>query len=183
MPLPKLTDEQVEWIVKEVAAYIQKQRQLFIARAVPVNSNQKAALQSFFPASVLDSARTVVLSSSQRVSNPYFYGNLVAMGFTAGSLPDFSQMAATTFVETIVSHGQLTDRTLFHELVHVVQYTRLGLSTFAAKYVTGFLKGGSYEAIPLEMNAYQLDERFASAPMNSFSVETEVQKWIDAGKF
>jgi hypothetical protein len=77
----------------------------------------------------------------------------------------------------------MTDRTLFHELVHVVQYTKLGLSAFAAKYVTGFLNGGSYEAIPLEMNAYELDERFAEAPMNGFSVETEVQRWIDAGKF
>jgi hypothetical protein len=105
------------------------------------------------------------------------------MGFTHESLPDFSQMAAVTFVDTIVSHGQLNERTLFHELVHVVQYAKLGLDTFAAKYVTGFLKGGSYEAIPLEMNAYELDERFATAPMNSFSVETEVQNWIDAGKF
>lgn len=85
-------------------------------------------------------------------------------------------------MDTIVSHGPLTERTLFHELVHV-QYAKLGLSAFAAKYVTGFLKGGSYEAIPLEMNAYELDARFASAPLNSFLVETEVQAWIDAGKF
>lgn len=153
MPLPRLNDEQAAWIVKEVAAYIQKQRQLFIARAAVLNPTQKAALQSFFPASALDSARIVVLSN-QHVSNPYFCANLVAMGFPPGSLPDFSQMAAITFVETIVSHGQLTDRTLFHELVHVVQYIKLGLPTFAAKYVKGFLKGGSYEAIPLEMNAY-----------------------------
>jgi len=60
-------------------------------------------------------------------------------------------------------------------------YAKLGLAAFAAKYVTGFLKGVSYEAIPLEMNAYQLDARFASKP--SSSVETEVQAWIDAGKF
>jgi hypothetical protein len=182
MPLPKLSDEQVAWIVKEVTAYIQKQRQLFIARAVHLNPNQKADLQSFFPASALDSARVLVLAT-QRVPNPYFYAQLLAMGFTPESLPDFSQMAAVTFVDTIVSHGQLTERTLFHELVHLVQYTKLGLPAFAAKYVTGFLKGGSYEAIPLEVNAYQLDARFASAPTNSFSVETEVQAWIDAGKF
>src|SRR5436853_935557 len=51
------------------------------------------------------------------------------------------------------------------ELVHVVQYEKLGLKEFAAKYVTGFLSGGSYEAIPLEMNA------------------DEVQRWIDTGRF
>jgi hypothetical protein len=122
----------------------------------------------------------VVVLPIERIPNPDFYEQLLAMGFTPESLPDFSEMAAVTFVDTIVSHGKLTERTLFHELVHVVQYAKLGLGAFAAKYVRSFLSGGSY---PLEMNAYQLDERFASAPMNSFSVETEVQKWIDAGKF
>ena len=182
MLLPKLSDEQVAWIVKEVANYIQKQRHRFIARAVHLNPNQKADLQSFFPASALDSARILVLTR-ERVPNPYFYAQLLAMGFTPDSLPDFSHMAAVTFVETIVSHGQLTDTTLFHELVHLVQYTKLGLQDFAAKYVRGFLNGGSYKAIPLEMNANELDAQFASAPMNGFTVETEVQAWIDAGKF
>jgi hypothetical protein len=182
MPLPQLNNDQVAWIVREVVAYIQQQRQLFIARAAPLNPTQKLALRPFFPASALDSTRVLVLGR-ERTLNPYFYPQLLAIGFTPESLPDFSQMAAVTFVDTIVSHGKLNERTLFHELVHVVQYAKLGLPTFAAKYVTGFLNGGSYEAIPLEMNAYQLDERFASAPMNSFSVETEVQKWIDAEKF
>lgn len=182
MPLPKLSDEQVAWIIEEVAAYIYQQRQFFIPRTVPLSPNQKAALQPFVPASELDSARVVALAT-ERVPNPYFYPQLLAIGFTPESLPDFSQMAAITFVDAIVSHGPLTERTLFHELVHVVQYAKLGLGAFAAKYVMGFLKGGSYEAIPLEMNAYELDSRFALAPMNSFSVETEVQALIDAGKF
>jgi hypothetical protein len=182
MPLPKLHEEQVAWIVEEVAAYIHEHRHLFRPRTVVLSPNQRSALQPFLPAYALDSTRVVVLPI-ERVPNPYFYPQLLAIGFTPGSLPDFSQMAAITFVDTIASHGPLTERTLFHELVHVVQYAKLGLDAFAAKYVMGFLKGGSYEAIPLEMNAYRLDERFASAPMNSFSVENEVQAWIDAGKF
>ncbi len=92
-------------------------------------------------------------------------------------------MAAVTFVDTIVSDEVFTDRLLFHELVHVVQYDKLGLGEFSARYVRGFLSGGRYEAIPLEMNAYQLDARFSAAPMNPFSVEAEVQEWIDAGRF
>lgn len=47
----------------------------------------------------------------------------------------------------------------------------------------GFLSGGSYEAIRLEMNAYELDARFAAAPARPFSVESEVQQWLDKGKF
>jgi len=35
---------------------------------------------------------------------------------------------------------------------------------------------------PLEMNAYELDARFAGAPEKPFPVADEVQSWIDVGK-
>ena len=57
------------------------------------------------------------------------------------------------------------------------------MAGFAAKWVGGFLVGGSYEAIPLEQNAYELDERFATSPGTPFSVEDEVQEWIDFDVF
>jgi hypothetical protein len=150
-------------------------------RTLPLNAGQIAAMQPFFLASTLDSVKVLVLSP-ERVSNPPFYRQLLQMGFTAAALPDFSHMAAITFVDTVVSHEPFTDRLLFHELVHVVQYEKLGLAEFAAKYVRGFLSGGSYEAIPLEMNAYQLDAQFAAAPAEGFPVADEVQRWIQADR-
>jgi hypothetical protein len=57
------------------------------------------------------------------------------------------------------------------------------LSEFAARYVKGFLTGGSYEAIPLEINAYELDARFAGSPTKPFSVVDDIQAWIDADRF
>jgi len=180
--MPSLADSQIAWVIQQVAVYIDRQRRTYRRRAVPLDPNQLSVMRTFFPASTLDAARLVALSG-ERVSNPPFYGELMRMGFEAGSLPDFSLMGAITFVDTVVSHEPFTDRLLFHELVHVVQYEKLGLAEFAAKYVMGFLSGGSYEAIPLEMNAYELDERFATAPTRPFSVETEVKAWIDAGMF
>jgi hypothetical protein len=182
MPLPDISAAQIEWVVKQVAAYIGQQRQTYRRRAVPLDPNQMAAMRPFFPASTLDSARVVALAG-ERVGNPPFYAELVRMGFGAGSVPDFAHMAAITFVDTVASHGPYDDRLLFHELVHVVQYEKLGLTEFAAKYVKGFLSGGSYEAIPLEMNAYELDARFAGAPARPFLVEAEVQAWIHSGRF
>ncbi len=181
MPLPPLGSLQVDSVMRQVAAYISVQHQTYRHRAMPLDRNQKEAMEPFFPASTLDSARVLVLSS-ERVCNPPFYGELLHMGFDAAILPDFTDMTAITFVDTVVSHGPFTDRLLFHELVHVVQYQKLGLEGFAVKYVRGFLGGGSYEAIPLEMNAYELDARFAEAPRKAFSVTGEVQGWIDAGK-
>jgi hypothetical protein len=182
MPLPKLGDAQIAWIIEQVAIYIEGQRQTYRFRAVPLDRNHKTVMQPFFPVSTLESARVTALAG-ERVSNPPFYGELMKMGFEAGSLPDFADMAAITFVDTVISHGPYDERLLFHELVHSVQYEKMGLAEFSAHYVRGFLSGGSYEAIPLEINAYQLDARFARAPMNHFSVEAEVQAWIDAGRF
>ncbi len=181
MPLPTLNPTQVERVVQQVAAYIQNQRHTYQPGVAPLSLNQKNAMRSFFPQPALDSVRLVVLTE-QRVNNPPFYGALVQMGFSPAALPDFAHMAAITFVDTVVSYEAFTDRLLFHELVHVVQYEKLGLEGFANKYVRGFLTGGSYDAIPLEMNAYDLDARFAGAPTRAFSVADEVQRWINAGK-
>jgi len=42
--------------------------------------------------------------------------------------------------------------------------------------VRGFLSGGSYEEIPLEKQAYELEGRFASNPAEQFSVDADVRK-------
>lgn len=182
MVLPNLTSAQIQWIVQQAATYAERQRQTYRRRAIQLDERQRDAMQPFFSAPTLDSTRVVVLSG-ERVSNPPFYGELMRMGFEADSLPDFAHMAAITFVDTVVSHEPFSERLLFHELVHVIQYEKLGLAEFAAKYVRGFLTGGSYEAIPLEMNAHELDARFAAEPAKVFSAAADVQEGIDASRF
>ena len=71
---------------------------------------------------------------------------------------------------------------LFHELVHVEQYRQLGIPRFSELYVRGFLNGGSYEAIPLEVNAYSFEDRFRRDPQRGFSVEAEVTQWLAEGR-
>jgi hypothetical protein len=181
MSLPHLKPDQIGWIAGQVEAYITAQRATFRPGAVPLNPTQTATMTPFFATTTLTPARLVVLNA-QRVPNPPFYPSLLQMGFPLALLPNFSDMAAITFVDTAVFHVPITDRTLFHELVHVVQYEKLGQPTFAAKYVTGFLTGGCYENIPLEINAYELDARFAAAPATGFAVNAVVQEWIDTGR-
>jgi hypothetical protein len=72
---------------------------------------------------------------------------------------------------------------LFHELVHVEQYRQLGVPRFAELYVSGFLSSGSYEAIPLEVNAYALGARYENDSAQHFSVADEVSTWIAEGRF
>jgi hypothetical protein len=112
---------------------------------------------------------------------PPFYEMLRQMGLV--NLPDFSTMVAVTFDDVVISHQPFTDGLLFHELVHVEQYRRLGIPRFAELYVRGFLTGGGYDGIPLELSAYLLEDRFESDPQTRFSVEDEVTAWIRQGRF
>jgi hypothetical protein len=91
-------------------------------------------------------------------------------------------MAAITFSDVVVSHEPFSNGILFHELVHVEQYRQLGSPRFSELYVRGFLNVGSYEAIPLEVNASTLGGRFESDPQRAFSVEDEVRRWAVEGR-
>lgn len=180
---PSLSTAQIEAIATAVADYIAQQRSDYVKESISLSSEQKGPLRAFFPASVLESTQFVELMPGRHITNPLFYGELMAMGFHSSTLPNFRDMAAVTFQDVVVSYGTISEQTRFHELVHVIQFQKLGLSRFALKYVTGFLNGGGYDGIPLERNAYELDARFACDRSHSFSVDAEVQSWIASNRF
>lgn len=154
MATPILNPAQVKEIAARVSAYIASMREEYGRKAAPLGEAVTRKFAGFFAESLLGSTRTAVISG-RRVKEPDFYPQLAALGFA--NLPSFSGMAAITFGDVIVSHQPFSDRLLFHELVHVEQYRQLGIEKFATLYVRGFLQGGSYDAIPLERNAYELD--------------------------
>jgi len=168
MPHPKLSEAQIRELAGWVAVYISEQRESFRGKAVAIEPSHKAALQPFFPALVLEGVKV----TRGRAGEPSFYRQLRGLGIT--NAPPFSDMAGITFQDIVVHAEPLTRRLLFHELVHAVQYVQLGLQGFAEHYVRGFLSGGSYEEIPLEKQAYELEGRFASNPAEQFSVDADV---------
>jgi hypothetical protein len=170
----------VKQVSGEVARYISAQRDRFFSRAAPMEVGAKTALHGFFRAEVLESTRFLVLNG-ERIENPEFYVTLRGLGFR--NLPDFRWMAAVTLQDVVVAHEAFSDGLRFHELVHVEQYRQLGGRQFAELYVRGFLNGGGYEGIPLEINAYELGGRFETNPARSFSVEEEVAEWVKARRF
>jgi hypothetical protein len=178
MSIFALTEEQISDIVALVSQYITAQRERYSPRTIPLSAQQAAAIGGFFALEVLESTRLLVLEG-ERVANPDFYPMLRHLGFN--NLPDQSAMSAITFCDVVVSHQPFSDALLFHELVHAEQYRQLGIPQFSELYVRGFLSGGSYEAIPLEVNAYTLEGRFAADPSCQFSVTDEVRRWIAGG--
>jgi hypothetical protein len=149
-----LPPQVIEIVSGLVAGYIESNRRKYIELAEP-----------FFPADVLSDARSA--AARPRLLNPGFYSQLRALGIKR--LPDLANVAAITFIDVIVHQAPLTDDLLFHELVHIVQYRKLGLQEFARLYVKGFMIGGSYAGIPLERQAYALDTRFSAATHLPFS--------------
>ena len=180
MPIPRFSEDQIAQFANLVANYISRQRETYVPRAVPLSAGQRFDVERFFVPEVLDQVRVLVLRG-ERVANPDFYPMLTAAGLD--NLPDQSSSSAITFRDVVVAHDSCSVGLLFHELVHVEQYRQLGVSTFAEMYVRGFLDGGCYDAIPLEVNAYSLSERFESDPRRAFSVEEEVERWIAEGRF
>ena len=179
MATPQLTPEQVARVSALVAQYIAGQRDRYAPRAVALSAQQRDAMRGFFSPQLLDGTRLLVLQR-ERVANPEFYPMLRTMGFH--NLPDQSTMSAITFNDVVVSHEPFSSGLLFHELVHVEQYRQFGAPRFAELYVRGFLTGGSYEAIPLEINAYALEGRFSADPQKQLSVASEVARWMAEGK-
>ena len=178
--MPNLSAEMVEQVSREVATYIGAQRGRFFSRGVAMPAEAKMALRGFFRAEVVESTRFLVLDG-ERIENPGFYGMLRGLGLT--NLPEFRSMAAVTFQDVVVGHETFSDGLRFHELVHVEQYRQLGVQRFAELYVRGFLNGGGYDGIPLEINAYALGGRFEREAGRVFSVEEEVAGWVTAGRF
>jgi hypothetical protein len=179
METPRLTPDQIAQVSGLVSQYISTQQEKYAPRAIPLSAQQKAAMNGFFSPQLLEGTRLLVVKG-ERVGNPDFYPMLRNLGFN--NLPDQSTMGAITFSDVVVSHEAFSDGLLFHELVHVEQYRQLGIPRFSELYVRGFLNGGSYEAIPLEVNAYTLGGRFESDPRRMFSVEDEVGRWAAEGK-
>ena len=179
MDLSKIPPGMIGQVAVMVSDYISSSRKKYGANAMPLTPEQRAAMLPFFPADILDQTRLLVLKG-QRIQDPGFYTMARMMGFK--DLPSFSDVAAVTFVDVIVSHEEFTDALLFHELVHVVQYAQLGVKEFGARYVSGFITGGGYEGIPLEKNAYELEQRYEANKAHAFLVADEVNQWVEAGK-
>jgi hypothetical protein len=122
------------------------------------------------------------------IQNPPFLDQAIAMGVPGGAI-DFSASDGITFQDTmLLTTAALagTDASVmalvFHELVHVVQYTVLGVDGFVRQYVEGLALGGfDYFAIPLEIVAFALQARYMVNPQTGFSVEDLVRKTATLG--
>jgi hypothetical protein len=174
--IPRLIKPLAPLISWMAARYIAHHRRRLLLRSMAIPDPMIAPMRAFFPASVLAETRI----AQARMPEPILYPLVRVFGIKG--MLEMSSIGAITLVDVVAYPDELDPGTLFHELVHAVQYRVLGLKEFARLYVRGFLERGGYEGIPLEQQAYQLGTRFNREPKGLFSVEEEVIRWHSAGK-
>jgi len=154
-----------EWVEATLKAYQDQ--------AVPVDRGAYPRLSQCFPGTVLKRARVVFVPD-----NPPF-PPLSRMG-----LPEFASfeampIAGITYRNTFfVKHGQQTESLYFHEIVHVVQWDRLGVDHFLLAYGVGLMLAG-YRNSPLEEMAYALQDGFDRGELPD-NIMGSIQQGTDA---
>lgn len=140
--------------------------------AVAVNSLGFSRLAQYFPGELLERARVVTVP---RIPFP----PLGKLGLPElGAIEDIP-MNGITYTDMFFireSHG--TESLHFHELVHAVQWDRLGIDNFLMAYGIGLVQFG-YEHSPLEQMAYRLQDSFDRGSVPPHLIES-INKQTDS---
>ncbi len=180
MPVSLISEEELATTIREVVENARKREQTYLPRGISLSPAQKHYVRGFFPDRLLESVRVLELED-ERVPNPPFQERARKRGYRL--MLDFSHMAEITHPQLIIFQEKPASRLLFHALVHVMQYEVLGCERYLELYVRAFVQTGSYTNVPMEMQAFNMDERFTEDPTKAFSVEAEVRAWAEAGKY
>jgi hypothetical protein len=130
--------------------------QLLVAhadRARAVSTLGFTRLYTCFPRELLERAKVVTV---ERVPFP----PVDQFGLPELAFMQQMSFAGITFRDTFfLRQGRTSEELHFHELVHVVQWARLGIDSFLLAYGLGLLRFG-YDRSPLEQMAYTLQRDF-----------------------
>jgi hypothetical protein len=178
-----LTPETAECIpqgVVCVTTYLRQQREHYLSLAAPLSNRHKARMWPYFSPTLLDQIRFVELEG-RRVPTPSFYAEARAKGFE--NLPEITHMESLTFVDVVVFNETLSERSLFHALVHAVQFQILGLERYTELFVQSFMRTRTHFTVPLEVHAFSLTSKFMRPSPEKFSVEDHVLRWIADNRY
>ena len=145
------------WIATTVAGYS--------PNATPVAALGFERLPRYFPEAVLRDTKAVTVT---RIPFP----PITAVGLPELATLEQMAVAGITFNDLCLVHeGLRSESVYFHELVHAVQWTALGVDGFLLTYAAGLLQYG-YARSPLETMAFDLQSQFDRGHEMACVVET-----------
>jgi hypothetical protein len=175
---PELNENQTLDAIADIATYMQEQREKYRPVAEALQPQHARTMGMFFSPSLLERIRIVELAS-------HGLGRLVVpvQPNSYQSLLELTHMPSVTFEDVVVFNETVTERTLFHALVHAVQFQLLGLPRYTELFVRAFLATRWRFNVPLEAHAFELESRFAADRSHPFFVEDEVRLWIKRERY
>src|SRR6202795_4364014 len=169
-PATGLNAKQILQAVEYVSSYLRDQRERYLPSAAPLSEQHQAVMRPYFSATLLEQVKVVELHGA-RLPNPPFYAEAKALGFV--SLPELTHMNSLTFLDVLVFNEGVTQRSLFHALVHAVQFQVLGLERYTELFVHNFVNTRFHFRVPIEAHAFFLESKFARPAVERFSVEAQ----------
>ena len=172
-------EQSLNFLIEHGKIWVVSEREANREFSVPLSQKEKKQLQQYFRFETLNSVR---IRKIQQINNPDFYEAFEKSG---QPIPlDFREMGGITFIDTVlIAEPKVISSNwlplLFHECVHVCQYKLLGVEKFVEEYVNGWASNDyTYENIPLEEQAYDLESQFKENPHVPFNVESIVKnRW------
>lgn len=173
------TEAQIAQAVEWLSSYLHAEREHYLPQSGELSPHLKAAMRPYFSAELLDRIRVGELHGA-RVEAPDFFARARALGFDP---PEITHMDSLTFLDVIVFNQRITERALFHGLVHAVQIQHLGLKRYAELWIYSFIRTRTHFTVPLEVHAFSLASKFLRPSPEKFSVEESVLRWIEARRY
>ncbi len=172
-------ETQIAQAIALAVEYIKKQRRRYLPESSPLSEQHKNLMRPFFSELMLSAVQFVELKG-QRLSKPTISEELKDR---FRNLPDVTHMESLAFEDLLVFNETISGRSLFRALVHAVQFQVLGLRRFVELFTRSFLRSESHFNVPLAAHAFTLESRFAANPARPFSVEDQVFRWANQGRY
>lgn len=160
-------------ILPLVRTWIENTLEAHSANTTRVIDLSFARLKMVLPSELLAQAKVVVVNGAVP------YPPLGRMGLPELSPMENMQITGITYKDTFfINHLHRSESLHFHELVHVVQWERLGVDHFLLAYGAGLMQFG-YRDSPLEQMAYSLQAEFDSGTLSGNTVDI-IRRQTDA---
>ena len=168
-------EELKSYLIEKFEPWAYEQRDLYMPDARSLSDAERSRLMEYFEKGVLDRTRIVSL---EEIPNPPFYAELEELGIP---IPlDLTQAAGFCLIDYVIIRKELwlhplaAISTVFHEMVHLVQWEVLGSRRLIELYTDALIRDG-YSEVVFERQAYRLTDRFVRGGP-PFSVRAVVEE-------
>ena len=153
-------------VLPEVQKWIDNLLEEYQENAVFIIDLGFLKLKNIFPLDLLKKSKSVIITGKLP------FPPLSNMGLSGFEKMENMILSGITYKDTFfVNYKHKTDGSLyFHEMVHIVQWNRLGEENFLLAYGIGIMQYGYYDC-PLEKMAFSLKEKFDHGTLEENFIE------------